>query len=95
MNSFFSKIISNKLTVRFFDKNLFKKRCFFFIQVAELEQMKNNLEPHLPTNKNENKKMHDLYELIIQIMKYMNEYCDTDQVSLSSDDETSNDVSLN
>jgi hypothetical protein len=39
--------------------------------------------------------MHDLYELIIQIMKYMNEYCDTDQVSLSSDDETSNDVSLN
>ncbi len=57
--------------------------------------MKNNLESHLPTNKIENKQMHDQYELIIQIIKYMNEYCDTDRVSLSSDDATSNNVSLN
>ena len=57
--------------------------------------MKDDIEPHLPANKNENKKMHDEYQLIVQILKYMNEYCDDDRVNLSSDHETSNNVSLN
>lgn len=62
----------------------------FFIQVGELQQMKNDFESHLSTDKNEDKEMQAQYHFISQIIKFMNEYCDADHVSLSS-----NNVSLN
>ena len=58
--------------------------------------MKNTLERHTPTDKNEKKNKHDLLELIIQIMNYMIKSNNSRRLSVSSSDETLlNDVSLN